>query len=66
MWAGTQDLNLVACVTLEILSLGVVERVTDRDNFMSANEAKEFGLVDHVLSHQVMEKEGESEQSAQS
>jgi ATP-dependent Clp protease protease subunit len=26
-----------------------VERDTDRDNFMSAQEAKEYGLVDHVL-----------------
>jgi len=26
-----------------------VERDTDRDNFMSASEAKEYGLVDHVL-----------------
>src|SRR5205823_14636516 len=26
-----------------------IERDTDRDNFMSAREAKEYGLVDHVL-----------------
>src|SRR5436309_3700501 len=26
-----------------------VERDTDRDNFMSAREAREYGLVDHVL-----------------
>jgi ATP-dependent Clp protease protease subunit len=26
-----------------------VERDTDRDNFMSAIEAKEYGLIDHVL-----------------
>ena len=26
-----------------------IERDTDRDNFMSAQEAKEYGLVDHVL-----------------
>jgi ATP-dependent Clp protease protease subunit len=26
-----------------------VERDTDRDNFMSAQEAKEYGLVDNVL-----------------
>jgi ATP-dependent Clp protease protease subunit len=26
-----------------------VEKDTDRDNFMSAQEAKEYGLVDHVL-----------------
>jgi ATP-dependent Clp protease protease subunit len=26
-----------------------IERDTDRDNFMSAQEAMEYGLVDHVL-----------------
>src|SRR5262245_49255955 len=26
-----------------------IERDTDRDNFMTAEEAKEYGLVDHVL-----------------
>ena len=30
--------------------LEVVERDTDRDNFMDANQAKEYGLVDEVLS----------------
>ncbi|MCC4262969.1 ATP-dependent Clp endopeptidase proteolytic subunit ClpP [Oceanimonas baumannii] len=29
--------------------LSVVERDTDRDNFMSAEQAKEYGLVDEVL-----------------
>jgi ATP-dependent Clp protease protease subunit len=28
----------------------VVERACDRDNFMSAEEAREFGLVDEVVS----------------
>ncbi|HYH63777.1 MAG TPA: ATP-dependent Clp protease proteolytic subunit [Urbifossiella sp.] len=27
----------------------VIEKGTDRDNFMSANEAREFGLIDKVL-----------------
>jgi ATP-dependent Clp protease protease subunit len=27
-----------------------IERDTDRDNFMSAEEAKEYGLIDQVLS----------------
>lgn len=27
----------------------LVERDTDRDHFMSANEAKEYGLIDHVV-----------------
>ncbi|WP_117234458.1 ATP-dependent Clp endopeptidase proteolytic subunit ClpP [Vibrio maerlii] len=31
--------------------LEVVERDTDRDNFMSADQAVEYGLVDAVLSH---------------
>jgi ATP-dependent Clp protease protease subunit len=26
-----------------------IERDTDRDNFMSAQEAKEYGLIDNVL-----------------
>ena len=26
-----------------------IERDTDRDNFMTAREAQEYGLVDHVL-----------------
>src|SRR5204863_3120936 len=29
--------------------LEVIEKETDRDNFMSAQQAVEFGLVDHVL-----------------
>ncbi|MCX7544743.1 ATP-dependent Clp endopeptidase proteolytic subunit ClpP [Marinicella gelatinilytica] len=28
-----------------------IEKDTDRDNFLSAEEAKEYGLVDHVVSH---------------
>ena len=31
--------------------LEVVERDTDRDNFMSADQAVEYGLVDSVLTH---------------
>ncbi|MEZ9656797.1 ATP-dependent Clp endopeptidase proteolytic subunit ClpP [Vibrio splendidus] len=31
--------------------LDVVERDTDRDNFMSADQAVEYGLVDSVLNH---------------
>ena len=30
--------------------LEIIERDTDRDNFMSAEEAKEYGLVDEVIS----------------
>lgn len=28
----------------------VIEKDTDRDNYMSAEEAKEYGIVDHVIS----------------
>ena len=30
--------------------LEIIERDTDRDNFMTAAEAKEYGLVDEVIS----------------
>ena len=29
--------------------LATIEKAMDRDNFMSAEEAKEFGLIDHVV-----------------
>lgn len=29
----------------------VVEQVTERDKFMSPTEAKDFGIIDHVLTH---------------
>ncbi len=32
-------------------SLEEITRDTDRDNFMTANEAKEYGLVDEVIAH---------------
>jgi ATP-dependent Clp protease, protease subunit len=40
-----------------------IERDTDRDNFMSAQEARDYGLVDHVLerlppTHLVQHQEG--------
>ena len=31
--------------------LDVIRVDTERDNFMSAEEAKEYGLIDEVLSH---------------
>ena len=30
-------------------NLDVIEKAMERDNFMSAEEAKEFGLIDHVV-----------------
>ena len=30
-----------------------IEKDMDRDRFMSAEEAKEYGLIDHVIAHQV-------------
>jgi ATP-dependent Clp protease protease subunit len=29
--------------------LARIEKDTDRDNFMTAHEAKEYGLVDHIV-----------------
>ena len=31
--------------------LDVVTAACERDNFMSADEAKEFGIIDRVLTH---------------
>jgi ATP-dependent Clp protease protease subunit len=31
-------------------TLEYIEEHTDRDNFMTADEAKEFNLIDHVVS----------------
>ena len=33
----------------------------ERDNFMSPTEAKEFGIIDKVLSHPMQEEEAEAE-----
>lgn len=32
-------------------SIEQIEKDTDRDNFMSAAEAKEYGLIDGILEH---------------
>lgn len=38
-------------------SLDVISRDTDRDNFMTAEKAKEYGLVDHIITrHTLNEK----------
>ena len=34
-------------------SLDVIERDTDRDNFMTAEEAKAYGLIDQVITTRV-------------
>jgi ATP-dependent Clp protease protease subunit len=50
----------------EILSLHTgqplekVEIDTDRDFFMSANEARDYGLIDQVISRQNLPKAGET------
>ena len=31
--------------------LDVITRDTERDNFLSAQEAKEYGLIDEVITH---------------
>ena len=33
-------------------TMEVIEKDMDRDRFMSAEEAKEYGLIDHVIAHQ--------------
>ncbi len=40
--------------------IGTIENDTDRDNFMSAAEAKEYGLIDDVLEHRVAPSEDAS------
>ena len=45
-------------------SVETIERDTERDNFMSAEEAQEYGLVDKVIDRRVdNNKEGESPES---
>ena len=34
-------------------NLAVVKRSLERDNFMSAEEAKKFGLIDHVVDERI-------------
>ncbi|GAB4173479.1 MAG: ATP-dependent Clp endopeptidase proteolytic subunit ClpP [Wenzhouxiangellaceae bacterium] len=36
--------------------LEVIERDTDRDKFMDAEQARDYGIVDHVLSHRGAEQ----------
>ena len=42
--------------------LKVLEQAMDRDNFMSAHEAKDFGLIDHVVESrtEIGAKDGDS------
>ena len=32
-------------------SIEVIEKDTDRDNFMSADEARQYGIIDRVISN---------------
>ena len=45
-------ISLLALDWCVLLDCVVTELATERDKFMSAVEAQEFGIVDHVLSHQ--------------
>ncbi len=36
--------------------LEVIQRDTDRDNFMTAEKAKEYGLIDNIISRNVLDK----------
>ena len=38
-----------------------IERDTDRDYFMSADEARDYGIIDHVVAHKKETLEIESE-----
>ena len=40
-----------ACILVFIFYLNLAEKELERDKFLSAHEAKDFGLVDRVLSH---------------
>jgi len=40
-------------------SLDVIEKSMDRDNFLDADEAKEFGLVDHVFGSRPADSEAD-------
>lgn len=42
-------------------SLEVIEKFMERDHFMDANEAIEFGLVDVLLKKRVVPKEDQSD-----
>ena len=40
-----------ACILVFIFYFNLTEKELERDKFLSADEAKDFGLVDRVLSH---------------
>ena len=43
---------------LQLLSLCYAERTVDRDYFMSAEEAREFGVIDEVIKHRTGDQDG--------
>lgn len=48
-----------ACETLYLIKYKnhiFVEKVMERDNFMSPTEAKEFGIIDKILAHPMQEE----------
>ncbi len=42
----------------------IIERTLDRDYFMTANEAQEFGLIDEVIEKRQIPEDGEDEKSS--
>jgi ATP-dependent Clp protease, protease subunit len=42
----------------------VIERAVERDKFLSADEAKEFGLIDEVFEKRPSPVEGETAKAA--
>lgn len=45
------------------MSLEDIEKLMERDNFMSAEEAKEIGIVDEILDRRVKDEAGGEEKS---
>ncbi|MBL4720503.1 MAG: ATP-dependent Clp endopeptidase proteolytic subunit ClpP [Alphaproteobacteria bacterium] len=41
--------------------VGVIEKALERDNFMSPEEAKSFGLIDHVVAQRPDDKDSDSD-----
>ena len=48
MVVATQSLDELCINSIRFLAIDAVEKAMDRDNFMSAEEAQKFGLLDHA------------------
>ena len=54
----------VSIMKVSIFYFLFTERLTDRDKFMSAEEAREFGMVDSVLAHHLPPSESPDSHSS--